>query len=497
MNETPTLPDDTTSTKLLHIVPESMLLKEEGQKFDPGTTMEEDAVPEADIDMKAELKEEDVESCMEEFDPLKAELGECEEEFRVKEDLWGSWETKGSKLKWGNGMPKSQQEVIAELRKKVHSLRSLLHTCRKRAKAQTKAKKTLSEKKVKTIVKDYIVKHHSQVWASFIVDNKGVRPGNWTEMEIIKAIGLRRISKKAYEYMRDNGLCPLPGRSTLQIWVKNHPQWDIDTPFEYERPTESQMPAPEKQQKKTKSSKGDVNICGQCGKNFTKMTLYNQHLAEVHGNEKARKMKCNVCDKWLANPENMKGHQNMHMNITPFKCDYCEKSYRTRKNMGVHRSQAHGEVWRAEVLKQNAKAKAQSYSCQFCDVSFQQHSALEKHIADVHEDPGPGGHKCKFCEKSFGSKGSLNNHMRTHKGAHPYKCYFCPHSLTSKKSLIAHCKDMHPEEWELNKDEIMKKNKSHNHLKIHKDSEEGTDSREGDNVEIAQEKETMTVLVST
>ena len=495
MNETPASPDDRNPQRLLHIVPESMLVKEEGRKFKPGATMEEE-----DIDMKTELEEID-EKCKEEFDPLKTELGESEEELRVQEDLWGSWETKSSKPKRGNEMPKSQRDVITELRKKVHTLRSLLYTCRKRAKAHSIAKKTLSEKKVKSIVRDFVVRHHSQVWASFIVDNKGARPGNWTEMEIKKAIGLRRISKKAYEYMRDNGLCPLPGRSTLQIWVKNHPQWEIDTPFEYERPTESKIPSPEKQQKKTKacskSSKGDVNICGQCGKNFTKMSLFNQHLAEVHGDEKARKMKCNVCDKWLANPENMKGHQNLHMNIAPFKCDYCEKSYRTRKNMGVHRSQAHSEVWRAEGLKQNTKAKSQSSSCQFCDISFQQHSALEKHIADVHEDPGPGGHQCQFCEKTFASKASLRNHMRIHKGERPYECDFCPHSLTSIKSLIAHCKDIHRADWESNKDEILKRSRSLNHLMIHKDTEEGTAPRKVDNAEAALDQETMTVLVST
>ena len=144
----------------------------------------------------------------------KDEFGESD---MVIEDLWDGVDFEGNKTKEKvvNGIG-NHAEVIMELRKKVRTLRATLFTTKKRAKA--KKEKGLTDEQIRAIVRRFIASNLSNVWASFIVDNRVTRAGCWTEEEILKAIGLRRISKKAYNYMRDNKLCPLPGKCTLQTW---------------------------------------------------------------------------------------------------------------------------------------------------------------------------------------------------------------------------------------------------------------------------------------
>jgi hypothetical protein len=47
-----------------------------------------------------------------------------------------------------------------------------------------------------------------------------VRPGFWTEKEIIQALLLRAMSLKAYKFICRQKLFPLPGVQTLRDWIK-------------------------------------------------------------------------------------------------------------------------------------------------------------------------------------------------------------------------------------------------------------------------------------
>ncbi len=56
-------------------------------------------------------------------------------------------------------------------------------------------------------------------------------PGHWTEEQIIQALLLRSISQRAYKFIRDQKLFPLPALSTLRLWIKDFkcdpgPLWD-------------------------------------------------------------------------------------------------------------------------------------------------------------------------------------------------------------------------------------------------------------------------------
>ena len=364
-----------------------------------------------------------------------------------------------------------------ELRKKVRTLRATLFTTKKRAKA--KKEKGLTDEQIRAIVRRFIASNLSNVWASFIVDNRVTRAGCWTEEEVLKAIGLRRISKKAYNYMRDNKLCPLPGKNTMQTWVKANPQWGIQTIGEYVRPTEAVSKKVNRQHgqkgKATNANPGsDVNPCGRCGMNLVTSALLHQHLAEVHGDEKARKMQCHVCDKWVSNERVMAGHQNMHMGIKPFKCTFCDRTFQTQNNMRTHRKEVHAEEWKVERGKLTSQGRATSKPCPSCKETFPLKADLNQHLSEVHGDSEASALQCKTCDKWLSNKIKLDCHIRTHTGERPFQCDFCEASFLSEGTMSSHRQDKHPEEWEANKEQIRAQNKEEGRRKMRESFRDGT-----------------------
>ena len=49
-------------------------------------------------------------------------------------------------------------------------------------------------------------------------------------------------------------------------------------------------------------------------------------------------------------------HMATHSDEHPYKCDFCPKMFKTYKQMGLHRKNAHQEEWeenKAEIMKRN------------------------------------------------------------------------------------------------------------------------------------------------
>ena len=60
----------------------------------------------------------------------------------------------------------------------------------------------------------------------------------------------------------------------------------------------------------------------------------------------------------------------------------------------------------------------------------------------------------------------------THTTERPFKCDFCPKSFKTVKSMGFHRKEMHHEEWEANKEQIMARNRALHQAKQGKDGDE-------------------------
>ena len=467
-----------------------------------GEGMDLDMVVEEEMDIKGEeshldeegfdTKEEpDMDGEYDDFGPHDDFEGGLAEDIDLEEDLWQpkakiqSKNSIRSLMRCARGADKKDdkdakirmlEEANTMLRKKVHNLQMKTLKMQK----AKKEKKTPKENTVKVWVREYITKHRSATWANFIMESntkgkdisKGRVTREFTDEEMLKAIGLRRISKKAYNYLRDNGLCPLPGMTTLRSYAQRHPECDIPTVGEYVRPTESKKKV-YKGKADDVTSGSDVNPCGRCGKNLAKKAQLHQHLAEVHGDERARKMQCKVCDKWLSNDTIMVGHQNMHMGIKPVKCTFCDRSYQNVGNMKTHCKEAHAEEWKAERGKRISQGRAASKPCQKCGMQFPLLHDLNQHLAEIHEDPEARELQCQTCEKWLSSKLKLKNHMRIHTGERPFQCNFCPMSFLSEGTMYGHQKERHPEDWETNKEQIKARNNEERKRKMRESYRDG------------------------
>ena len=508
----------TVATDAMHVVPEAFLLEEKNfnysikQEIDDAevntsklkrrvpnrkqnpkrgllmyspSSRQSESISEETLEQKIELQmevKEEIELKKEKIDPLidcrdveekefypDTELDE--DDVDLEENIWDQVKTVGK------GRDR-YEEIIALLKKKV---KALLQKARRNDKLIKKLKFP-SEQKLKRLVKDYITKYRSATWANFILDNNtkykdiGKVTGNFTDEEILKALGLRRISKKAYEYMRDNGLSPLPSTTTLRRWAQDHPEFKFSAIGEnVSKNCSNRRQAGEDEDNVDDPATGsNLNPCGQCGKNFGFKALFYKHLAEAHDDERSRKMQCKVCNKWMSSDETMIGHQNMHMGTKPFKCNFCEKSYRTRKNMAAHRKEMHGKEWKVELGKRISEGRKSSNPCPRCGIQFPLQPALNQHLAEIHNDPEAKELQCQTCEKYFRSKPVLKNHVRTHTGDRPFKCDFCPQSFLSYNTMDVHRKHMHPEEWEANKDQILEKNKEEGRRKMKESFRDGT-----------------------
>ena len=51
--------------------------------------------------------------------------------------------------------------------------------------------------------------------------NKKTRPRQWSEKDVINGLMLRSFSRKAFNFIREKSLLPLPAETTLRRWVKN------------------------------------------------------------------------------------------------------------------------------------------------------------------------------------------------------------------------------------------------------------------------------------
>jgi len=115
---------------------------------------------------------------------------------------------------------KEQKDKIEDLTKKYHSqgeelrqARHLLASIRSRA---------ITSKQKKDIIESVMGKFgYSKTQLDCFLRGSWQRVKGWTEADVKFALSLRTISRKAYRFIRDKKLIPLPGESTLRKYMKN------------------------------------------------------------------------------------------------------------------------------------------------------------------------------------------------------------------------------------------------------------------------------------
>lgn len=104
---------------------------------------------------------------------------------------------------------------------------------------------------------------------------------------------------------------------------------------------------------------------------------------------------CEVCQKAFSSNSDLKTHRRTHSGETPFKCEFCDRSFKQRGHRKLHTQVVH--------------TKEMPYKCDQCDSAFPTRYRYQIHIK---RHSGVREHQCAYCEKGFYTLGKLNEHKK-------------------------------------------------------------------------------------
>ncbi|XP_076427146.1 zinc finger and SCAN domain containing protein 4C [Peromyscus maniculatus bairdii] len=117
--------------------------------------------------------------------------------------------------------------------------------------------------------------------------------------------------------------------------------------------------------------------------------------------------------------------ERLHIDLKPYKCEECSRTFKYPCNLSVH---------------QKKHRKERSFVCTHCLKAFYQVSDLRNHeVIHMPEKPFP----CSTCGRSFSHKTNLQAHERIHTGEKPYTCSLCYHRFRQSSTYHRHLRNYH------------------------------------------------------
>ena len=247
----------------------------------------------------------------------------------------------------------------------------------------------------------------------------------------------------------------------------------------------------------------EVYDCGSCDKSFKEKRNKINHEKSVHQNIKD--YQCDFCPKSFTQDHNrkkhiFKHHSEVHVKTEPmdmevetkeeilpppltmpvsqtakkFKCDSCDKLFKTKMYLAIHMYNTHDRVVFPEISQKNVEntiSKMISDNTPNLDTINQiQEDATEEKFQIEHERVKSEPHKenknpyetlteneyekinnsenpelnCDQCNKSFLDYESYCNHYkRVHNEKKSFKCSLCDNKFTTKRSVYSHIQSVH------------------------------------------------------
>ncbi|XP_021693925.1 zinc finger protein 658B isoform X2 [Aedes aegypti] len=206
--------------------------------------------------------------------------------------------------------------------------------------------------------------------------------------------------------------------------------------------------------------------CDECNKVFLDKTKLKDHNRLVHA---FKRHACPVCHKRFALPSHMRGHMLTHdsANGKAFKCDVCQRRFKNKNTLWFHKTSQHGQKKHNDKQYQMANHKTthnrneekllevkagESFKCDICQRTFRSRLHLVQHKTQRH---GAKKHACSKCGKGFVFRSQMQKHLATHKHRKerkagksitrdlPFKCDICHNSYKHVRSLRFHLKYSH------------------------------------------------------
>ncbi|XP_050309663.1 zinc finger protein 436-like isoform X2 [Anthonomus grandis grandis] len=119
----------------------------------------------------------------------------------------------------------------------------------------------------------------------------------------------------------------------------------------------------------------------ECGKSFTRQESLTIHIRTHTGD---RPYLCKICDMGFASSGQLSAHLKVHTGEKPYACEICGKKFGFSNSLKVHiRSHIVNDPSKNEEEVQTVQ-----YTCKLCNKNFEDDSAFNSHILDVHAIQG-------------------------------------------------------------------------------------------------------------
>lgn len=197
------------------------------------------------------------------------------------------------------------------------------------------------------------------------------------------------------------------------------------------------------------------HICNICGRQFDNRSSYLAH--KLCHDESARNHVCNVCSAAFKTLGNLRRHEATHTETRNYHCHDCQKSFKTKLALKVHRESVHAPlkifvncpvceaIVQEKTLKSHMKTKhtaegqQKPFMCTVCNATFRTEKIGERHYEHVHERKRLGTtYRCPECpELEFYRQSELKEHSFEHFNGIIYQCD-CQKMFKTKRLLIAH-----------------------------------------------------------
>lgn len=173
-------------------------------------------------------------------------------------------------------------------------------------------------------------------------------------------------------------------------------------------------------------------VCQECGMAFKAPSQLKKHSIK---HSELREFYCVECDKSFKTDATLKNHLKttaIHVSYLqlPLPCLHCDKRFAIRRDLERHTNRVHLNI--------------RPFICDRCNKSYVNNWSLREHQRLAHEGyKRPLQFPCPMCDKVFDRNQILKVHIRTHTGERPYECSKCPASFSQANILRTHDRLIH------------------------------------------------------
>ena len=141
---------------------------------------------------------------------------------------------------------------------------------------------------------------------------------------------------------------------------------------------------------------GTKIICDVCASVFNSDQILQRHIRMAH--EGNALFKCQHCEQTFMEKQCYEGHLNKHLNIKPYSCMTCNKTFVYKTSLSRH----------VVVCSGPTTGDVKEYRCHVCNAVLASKASLANHVSGVH-----GGKKTCACGREFNWSSSLCRHVKS------------------------------------------------------------------------------------